>query len=70
MTWTKIYIAVFLCFGLYRQFVIPEQFYHSKEWIWGGAMAWPAVAIVKVAAWVGITDTTEYELLRANGIVK
>ncbi len=67
MTWTKFYIIVALCFGLYRQFVIPEQFFYNEMWIWTGAIVWPGLAILKVISWLGIADITEIDLIDSSG---
>ena len=67
MTWTKIYIAMFLCFGLYRQFVIPEQFGYNETWIWTGAIVWPGLFILKILSWLGIVDITEADIVSPSG---
>ncbi len=67
MNWTKLYIIVVICFGLYRQFIIPEQFNYNKTWIWTGAIVWPGLAVIKVISWAGIANITELDLIKSNG---
>lgn len=67
MTWTKIYTAVVICYGLYRQFVIPEQFGYNETWIWTGAIVWPPLLILKILYFLGIVDITEADMVSPSG---
>lgn len=52
MKWGFIYIPIAIIYGLYRQFIIPEQFMYEPIWIWGGAFLWPYLLVMNIASYI------------------
>ena len=64
--WTPTYTAIVILYGLYRQFIIPDELYNTTMYIWAGAVVWPLSLLGNIINFIFQTDLfSEYEIIKA-----